>query len=160
MSSLSRYTLVLIVALNVSGPLARAQASNLEAVPSRLGLGLGIPYGGIGLGYETGGQLSGAAGLGFAGELGWNLGGRVYFARPDAAKYNWRLTALFGTNTVLLRETQFADVIDTRHGLSIGIGFKRRNGFDFDLFFPISSTPPGYSSFGPPIKLALGWRVL
>ncbi len=138
-----------------------ANANSMENV---FGLGIGMPYGGLGVNYELSlnDYFAPTVGVGSLPEnTGWNVGLRLYYPGRDH-KFRGRITALYGTNTVLERERNNSDSdYDTETGFSGGIGFNWRFGkawaFDGDLFFAESDIPEGYEEKGGDVKFSLGF---
>lgn len=148
---------VFLFTVFISSP---AQSIELEHV---VGGGIGLPYGGIGANYELGinDYFAPVVGLGlFPENIGWNAGARLYYPGRDA-KFRGRLTALYGTNTVLERTVSGNKEYDTDTGLSAGLGINWRFGdrwaFDADVFLVDHDTPPGYTKEGSDVKGALGF---
>ncbi len=144
---------------------APAYSNQLEHV---VGGGIGLPYGGgIGGNYEMGvnDYFAPIVGLGSLPEnIGWNAGARLYYPGRDA-KFRGRLTALYGTNTIL--ETTFAGSkkYDTKTGLSGGLGINWRFGdhwaFDADFFVVDQDIPEGYKQEDSVVaagSLGFSWR--
>lgn len=128
-----------------------------------VGGGLGLPYGGVGANYELGLNdfFAPTVGLGWLPEnLGWNAGARLYYPGRDS-KVRGRLTALYGTNTVLERNVLGNKDYKTEEGFSGGLGlnwrFTDRWAFDADLFVVDQDVPPGYTKEGSDVKISLGF---
>lgn len=139
---------------------APAYSNQLEHV---IGGGIGLPYGGIGANYELGinDYFAPIVGLGLLPEdIGWNVGARLYYPGRDA-KFRGRLTALYGTNTLLERTVAGEREYDTDTGLSGGIGINWRFGdhwaFDADVFVVDYDIPVGYEEQGSDVKGSLGF---
>ena len=155
MSRNQRVAVALVAAALVVGLAAPAIGGGEKQSP-RLGIGLGIPYGGVGLNYETAGQAVPTLGLGYVpGGVGWNVGLRYYLKPPGTTNMNWRITAFYGVNTILDTGSEY----DTRTGVSLAIGVKNAKGFDADLVIPFTNVPAGYEEAGAALKLSLGWRI-
>lgn len=154
----------LVVAL--LAPLVFTASSARAEGPVRLGVGLGIPYGVIGLNVEVGagdhvGLTAGVGHTVFAG-VGWCVGGRGYLFSADR-KLRPRLGAYFGTAFVQ------ADLEKKKAGLAVGpgahlrLGKSGKHGLEADLLLiatPSTSSVEdewGGESVGVPVKLSLGY---
>ena len=122
-----------------------------------IGIGVGIPYGVLGVNYEVAlnDYVAGTAGLGFAIEgLGWFAGGRLYY--PVSDKFRARLTAGYGVTAIV---TGFGS--DTLTGFAGGPGLDWRFGekwsFQSDVLFITYDEPDGVSADGGNVKVALGF---
>ena len=135
--------------------------------PYRLGVGLGVPYGGIGMNVEMQGssQLAPTAGIGsmvLGGTgLGWNVGTR-YYLKPSAGEKHRgsRITLLFGTNAFAKSDRSFLSLTSeykTMTGITLGFGTQGKS-WNFDLLFelPTSSVPAGYTKSTGSIDLSFG----
>ena len=157
---LRRWFFVTITALLIfTGFCFPANANDNETV---LGFGVGQPYGGIGVNLEIGfnDYIVPTAGLGLLPDnLGWNVGARLYFPGRDH-KFRGRLTALYGTNTVLEKNSYSGTKYETREGFSGGVGFNWRLhpswAIDMDLFLLDTDTPDGYEKQGGDVKISVG----
>lgn len=125
------------------------------------GAGVGLPYGGLGVNYEFGvcDYFAPVFGLGLVPDnVGWNAGARLYYPGREST-FRARLTALYGTNTIIERADSDEEY-DTETGLSGGIGinwrFAQHWAFDADLFFVDQDIPDGYEKEGSDIKISLG----
>jgi len=154
-----RAALAAIAILGVSGLLAPAYAADGK---SKVAFGLGLPYGGgVGVNYEHGitDHLAPTLGQGWLPDnFGWNVGLRVYFNDRDAT-LGWRITALYGVNTLLERPD---GDYETDEGLSAGVGLDWRYGkawgFELDLFWAdVDFDEALYDEYGPEIKISVGW---
>lgn len=114
-----------------------------------LGVGFGIPYGGLGINYNhtVSEQVDLTAGIGAVFDLGWAVGARFY-PQNDGSDSGPRLSAIYGTNAaiqVFKCEGFFAsceEEITNYHGLNLGLGWGSRgrsSGWDFDVLFIITS---------------------
>lgn len=126
------------------------------------GFGFGLPYGGLGINYELGlnDYLAPTIGVGYLPEnIGWNAGVRLYYPGRDYI-LRGRITALYGTNTLLERKGSGSDY-KTETGISVGIGFDWRFGEEWgfcgDLLLADKDTPAGYEEKSGDIFLALGF---
>lgn len=140
-----------------------AFAAELENV---IGIGLGLPYGGIGVNYELGltDYFAPTFGFGYVPDnVGWNVGARLYY--PDRnAKIRGRATILYGTNVLLEKRSWFGgeEEYETDEGISAGLGFNWRYSqgwaFDADVFYTDYEIPQGYEEkVGSEVKLSLGF---
>jgi hypothetical protein len=111
------------------------------------GLGLGIPYGALGVNIDinAGSNLNLSLGIGttiFAG-IGYNVGFK-YFFTPIERTFRPRVSAYYGINAIVLKEYIGIDKEDEGEsytGLSIGAGAQwmwgktKSNGLDFDIIY-------------------------
>jgi len=135
-----------------------AFSAELEHV---VGAGIGLPYGGFGVSYELGvcDYFAPVLGVGLLPDnIGWNVGARLYYPGRDA-KFRARLTALYGTNT-LVEHKHSNDDYDTETGMSGGVGLNWRFAphwaLDADFFVVENDVPDGYEQEGSDVKIALG----
>lgn len=138
---------------------ASASEGSLE---QSVGFGLGLPYGGVGVNYELGvnDYFAPTLGVGLLPDnLGWNLGVRLYYPGRDS-KLRGRLTALYGTNTLIEYTGYGESDYKTKEGFSAGIGanwrFSKTWAFDADLFVAESKAPAGAEKKGGDVKFSLG----
>ncbi len=136
-----------------------------------IGIGLGIPFGTIGINseYNVNDYLSSSVGLGYAVYgIGYSLGARVY-TNPIKDKFRWMFELDYGTNGV------FADEEASYTGITVGTGFKwmwgetRRFGIEMQLMYILQSDMydviDEYQSMGYSVedngrvKLSIGFRV-
>jgi hypothetical protein len=143
--------------------LAPAQGDSLEHV---LGLGFGLPYGGIGVNYELGltEYVAPTLGVGFVPDtFGWNMGVRGYYPGRDYF-VRGRVTLLYGTNVILEEEGMSGNDKDTETGFSLGFGvdwrFGERWGAGGDLFWADTDVPPGYDKVDNDIFISMGLYYL
>ncbi len=140
-------------------------SANANSIENVFGVGIGLPYGGLGFNYEIGltDYLAPTVGIGYLPDnLGWNAGIRLYYPGRDH-NFRGRITALYGTNTLIEdRFFGFDDEYDTETGFSGGIGFNWRFGnqwaFDGDLFVSDSDVPFGYEEKGSEVLASLGFN--
>jgi hypothetical protein len=125
--------------------------------PFRLGVGVGIPYGGFGLNlsyrFNDWVEASGGYGTRRNGFEGWAIGGRIYpFA--GLTRFRPRLAAFYGVvGTVTSNNgTSINKTIDVFEGFALGGGFEwkfaRRHSLDFDIFYTIGEPPEKYQTSG------------
>lgn len=147
---------------------SRNSIKNIQEIPfgtiGSAGVGLGIPYGVLGLNLELNALpvLSVSAGLGttiFAG-VGWNVGARAYFRKPGPV-WRPRLSAFYGTNTAYAVE--LGDPSNKSYlGLTVGAGqifLWQNHGFDFDLMYIVNSQYDNeHSADYVRIKINIGYR--
>lgn len=185
--------LIVIILLAVASVLScqimdnfnRMSNNSQVAKTGNVGVGLGIPYGVLGLGVEfyATTRISVIGGLGFAVEgLGYDIGGRFYFKEISNATWRPRVTAVYGTNSVLVAEKEthyyYYDDYDTREdiysGLTLGIGQQwafgsnKHHSIDFDLMYIVTSAiyddidflnDHGWEVSDPGrVKISLGYR--
>lgn len=100
------------------------------------GIGLGLPYGGGGLNFESGERTRFAAGVGTLAEygLGWNVGLKHYFKERGTSGGSGSLSLYFGTNSLHEQryETYYYGTLISSHsdyetetGLSVGLGWTK-----------------------------------
>lgn len=145
---------VLVALLGVSGLTPVVAAEGAEK-GTNWGLGIGIPYGIIGVNLESGAQTRLTAGVGVVpGNLGWNVGLKHYFTASAEGEGRMSASVYWGVNTLIDTGSDW----DTEEGLSVGLGWTSGH-FDIGLILPISSTDvAGAEEVGPPIKLYVGYR--
>lgn len=146
---------------------------------SSIGVGIGVPYGALGLNTEVALQkhLSVSAGIGttiFAG-TGYAVGARAYLGKPDAT-WRPRLSAHYGINSIIKLDKQSDG--QKFSGLSLGAGLlgmfggKIRNGIDVEIIYLATTggledeierlnNSGTFSHIDTPgkIKLLLGYRI-
>mgnify|MGYP000530703033 FL=1 len=127
-----------------------------------IGVGVGIPFGGLGLNYEY--RLNDYAalimGLGFVPEnVGYNAGVRFYYPKPTAT-FRGRLSVLYGVNAI--EDNIYTDKYETQTGLSVGPGlswfFSKNLALDVDFLFTNYKASEGFTEKGPSTKISLGIR--
>lgn len=132
---------------------------------SSFGIGLGIPYGGIGVNFETGKSFAFTAGAGiFPSEknsaFGWSAGARFYLSKPTQDT-RLRISCLYGTVAFVAKQGlsgTITKIEDTVTGFAPGIGIKGEH-WDFDLIFPVGyEIPKGYKDQSTGIKISIGYR--
>jgi len=123
----------LLLSLALAGPTQADGAPAIEdrinhGVAAKLGLGLGVPYGGVGAGLDLGiPYVSVLGGLGTTvfGGMGWSGGLRVFFM-DRTRKFRPHFSVVYGTTTV---------VMDGSAGYTLkGFGFY--GGVDHDVGSP------------------------
>jgi hypothetical protein len=116
----------------------------------RIGAGVGIPYGGVGVNseYRIKKYASVAAGLGYVTHdgPGWALGA-MFYPLKNTGRFNPRLTGYAGrVATIEWNNGRH----EGRNGGIIGGGFEwrayRMVSLDFDLFYIIKDLPAGFQS--------------
>jgi hypothetical protein len=114
--------------------------ANYYAKEGSYGLGIGVPFGGLGANVEYMFAENFAANLGLGLSLSgiaMNGGARVYFA-PRKGNLRPMFDVYFGNNLLLLNSTSF--------GLNIGAGFKamfdkrKKHGLEIELIYVLTST--------------------
>ena len=125
---------VALVALIVGVPgtaWARQDSRRADTgVAAQIGVGLGIPYGVLGVGVDVGVphfSFVGGIGTTIFGGAGWAVGGRVYFF-DRTRRFRPHVTVVYGTTAVV------TDLFDTGYTLK-GVAFY--GGLDHDI------GPPG-----------------
>lgn len=137
-----------------------------------IGLGLGIPYGILGINGELAilPRLSLSAGIGttiFVG-LGYNAGLKVYLREPEK-RWQPNLSAYYGINGMIINEGYYNEFNQKYPGLTLGIGqmwqlgVQRRSGFDFSLMVLVTSgvyeaAKLLYMETPFPVRLSFGYR--
>lgn len=126
----------------------------------RLGLGVGIPYGVLGVNLELLPEdiiaLTAGAGVGVD-SPGWAAGIRLYPLKK-AGKISPRLSVYYGTVAVLKDSNGYN--MDTGAAYGAGFDYKLSNnrGMDFELLYVDYETPEGYiEKDGGDIKLSIGY---
>jgi hypothetical protein len=126
-----------------------------------VGLGLGLPYGGVGVNYELGLNewFAPTGGLGYYDDdTRWNVGGRFYYP-GQTAKLRGRVTLLYGTNATL--NNSFTGEKKALEGFSAGVGVDWRYSshwaYSFDVFVADPDVPAGANRENNGIVIALGF---
>ncbi|MFH1894135.1 MAG: hypothetical protein ABIK83_15810 [Candidatus Zixiibacteriota bacterium] len=146
---MTRFCPVVLLLLSFSIDAAAQEFISERKPPSgrTFGVGLGIPYGviGVNVDFKVDDFVNLSAGIGstvFAG-LGYSIGMKYFITSPESA-VRPRLSAYYGTNYVFVREYYGIDRDDegeTYNGLTLGIGLlfmmgnSRSNGFDIDIMY-------------------------
>jgi hypothetical protein len=126
--------------------------------PFRLGVGLGVPYGilGLNLSYRINDLIEASGGYGSArdGFKGWAIGGRVY-PFSELKRFRLRLAAFYG---VVGRVRQQINIegdrktIDVYEGFALGGGFEwkffSRHSIDLDMYYSTGEPPEKYNTTG------------
>jgi hypothetical protein len=148
-----------------------------EVEQNSWGVGLGIPYGimGVNLDYNVLPYVDLSLGLGtnLIDDMAYNVGVKIYLAPPETC-FRPRLSCYYGVNTIVTRENYWGDITDSTNynGISLGIGANvswgtsRRHGLDFDLIYLASTEADidqlkvdGYDTSGwDDIKISVGYR--
>lgn len=131
-------------------------------IDQTLGMGIGLPYGGLlGLNYELGlgDWFAPTAGVGLLeNSTGWNVGGRFYYPGRKAV-VRGRLTALYGTNATL--DPGFGGDKEALEGFSGGLGITWRYsnnwGMAADIFLADVDKPPFTTGDESQLLIALGF---
>lgn len=131
-----------------SPPVLFAQELVSEKAPSKhsLGVGVGLPYGTLGVNLDICilENLSLSSGLGSTIYAGPGYAsGLKYFLADAKSIFRPRLSCYYGTNSILIYEDK-KDLNKAYSGISAGLGAqllwqKTKNGFDFDLFYVATS---------------------
>lgn len=108
-----------------------------------VGLGIGVPYGVIGVNGEIAVSkylsLSGGFGSTVLAGSGYSVGGKVYFSSAES-KWRPRISAHYGVNAVI-SVTGVTEISEKFEGVTLGLGVlhtlgkNRRSGFDFDVVY-------------------------
>ena len=173
-------TIILILSIvTLSLTSINAQVAKVGSV----GIGIGVPYGVLGLNGEIAihKHFSLSAGLGstvFAG-LGYAVGARAYL-KPAENKWRPRISMHYGVNSLIaVQESSGSVSFDGKKfsGLTIGIGTlamfgeRRKSGFDFEVVYLATTggmedeidkmnASGNYSEINMPskIKIVIGYR--
>jgi hypothetical protein len=152
--------------------------TELSQIVGKIGLGLGVPYGVLGVNAEIGTQyISLVGGMGTAmvvSDPGWGIGARAYFLN---ASHKWRpnITVVYGTTTMYLitGDVEASGVltgVGTYFSVDHDVG--KRNGFVFtyglgfithgeipqDVKDKVSAMGNTLPSFGSPLKVMVGFN--
>jgi hypothetical protein len=138
-----------------------------EVRPFRLGIGLGVPYGqvGLNLSYRMNDliEASGGYGTAFNGFTGWAVGGRLY-PFTGLKRLRPRLSAFYGVVqgiTATDRNTGDLKTIALIKGIALGPGlewkFFRHHSLDFDLFYTAGKAPEKYHLTDKKLIPSLGY---
>lgn len=132
----------------------------------RLGAGIGIPYGGVGVNLETAlvKYVAVAVGLGLNKTgAGWSLGARLYpFGRE--VRLSPRIAAYHGIIGIIEKP---GSEDAKKSGNAYGAGFdwnlnrgalSRKDSIDFEVLYVEYDIPPGYELKGEDIKFSIGYR--
>lgn len=113
-----------------------------------LGLGFGLPYGGLGFNADVYvfDPVALTVGIGsFGYTAGYEVGAKYFYGSPQKT---WRPQAvlLYGINGIIIAERDpEPDIREAFMGFSIGVGSQfmfgkeKRHGFDFDVLYVLSS---------------------
>ncbi len=116
-----------------------------QDIERRIGVGLGIPYGGLGLNFEfSNNNLGGFFGAGLlVNYFGFGAGAHYYFLDPENPARP-RITALIGTVGIKVEETWFGEEEEkgTVIGAGFGLGGKLRASENVDLDLDILFLTP------------------
>lgn len=146
---------VIAVAIFLSSSVLWAEETGLPSYKFKrnsIGLGAGIPYGILGLNLDVNivQNLNLSIGAGGTEKVGFGYSaGFKYFLAPIEEKLRPRVSAYYGINTVVETEYFSSDGSQTEKECSAGFSFgagiqvmygkSKRNGFDFDFIFIITS---------------------
>lgn len=136
--------LILHIFLSGLGSLS-AQHLSTSKGQSSLGIGLGLPYGGIGmkLGYNTSDHVTFFGGLGYN-MVGIGANGGVQLSIPSEKQSEFYFTGMYGYNSVIISKDKSV-MGGIFAGPSLGIGLKinsmstKGNYWDVGLLGPIRS---------------------
>lgn len=175
-SKLTKITLLSLIVLAGSAVILASHAfaeSKLEEKGS-IGLGLGIPFGILGINGEWHAtpNIAVTAGVGstLSEGLGYSAGMRYYFGAVDGGS-RFRLSALYGTNTIILKKSFLEDETEVYSGLNLGFGWLWKSGWEFDVIYMVSPdfsdieddlNKKGYTvtskGWNAPVKISVGYR--
>lgn len=144
-----RMILSLLTAILVTLCFAQA-APDFGASPAKkgsIGIGYGIPYGGLGVNGDVffGDNLALTVGIGsFGYTAGYELGAKYFYGSPAKT---WRPLAvvLYGINGVLMLEGETQDIREAFSGISAGLGSQflfgknKHHGFDLGVLYILTS---------------------
>lgn len=156
---MSRHAVLLLAVMSVlmlwvAGP-ALAQMEGDPAPSPNWGVGVGIPYGVIGVNVEAGDQTRLSAGVGFSTEFSWNIGAKHYFSEPVVGRGSASISVYYGTNA-LFTGGRLDDQTET--GFSAGLGWTSGH-FDIGaIYCNIGDIPAGYTQKGGNVKFYIGYR--
>lgn len=149
--------LLLVTLMAVQAPgISWGDESVLPANQTNLGVGLGIPYGVVGLNLESGGQTRFSGGLGWGiSEVGWNVGVKHYLRPLSEGRGSASFGVYYGTNTYLDRWGGDDELLT---GFSVGLGWTSGH-FDIGAIVPFGAdVPADAEEQGSAVKLYLGYR--
>ncbi len=136
------------------------------------GIGIGIPYGGLGANVEAGKDTAFTAGLGVVPlpdasngtmQIGWSTGIKTYFKeiQPGVrlrAGILWGTVAISSKTTTNALTGTISKDLQLQRGFAPIVGLRGEN-WDFDVAFPFGYTiPDGASETGGNIKFSFGFR--
>jgi hypothetical protein len=161
---MSRSVLLLCAALWVISvcmacPAPASEGKDGDPIPSNLGIGIGVPYGGLGVNYEAGEQTRLSLGVGRLPQgIGWSIGAKHYLQPPVFGEGRFAVSAYYGVNEVartgsLLRGYDY----ETDTGFSVGIGWSGED-IDIGILYAFNDLPAGYDDYGPLTEFYLGYR--
>lgn len=159
---MKKYLLILSVFFSVLDSLSAQHLSTLKG-QSSLGIGVGLPYGGIGikLGYNTSDHVT------FFGGLGYNLvgigaNGGIQLSIPSEKQSEFYFTGMYGYNSVIISKDRSV-MGGVYAGPSFGTGLKinsmstRGNFWDVGLLGPVRS--PKYKNAIQEIERSRNMRL-
>ena len=143
------------------------EAPQSKTDPFRLGVGLGVPYGilGLNLSYRINDLIEASGGYGSArdGFKGWAIGGRIY-PFSELKRFRPRLAAFYGVVGRVTVEDNATDTnrtIDVFEGFALGGGFEwkffSRHSLDLDLFYSTGEAPEEYKTDDSHRRISLGY---
>ncbi|MFH0801763.1 MAG: hypothetical protein V2A78_05180 [bacterium] len=163
-------SLILLVALILVFSGIQADART-KVRTSEFGIGIGIPYGGIGLNAEVGSKFVFTAGLGIVPfsdasdrntQMGWCTGIKYYLTEPVSG-LKLRTGLLWGSVAYSDRQTKDASganrkAYDLLTGFAPIIGLRGEN-WDFDVAFPLAySVPDNANLSSGRVMFSFGFR--
>lgn len=166
----SMIAVMLFLVVAVAAPVVAEQSTPIVQPNNyRIGAGVGIPYGGIGVNgeYRVNPYSSLSAGFGYVKHdgPGWALGAMLYPMRNDR-RFNPRLAGFVGRTATLERTDAFnRSSFEAINGGTLGGGFEwridKRLSFDFDIFYVFRDLPQGVrKKDGSDIGLSTGLGLM
>jgi hypothetical protein len=154
--------LVISVFLSALNFLSAQHLSTLKG-QSSLGIGVGLPYGGIGmkLGYNTSDHVTFFGGLGYN-MVGIGANGGIQLSIPSEKQSEFYFTGMYGYNAVIISKDRSA-MGEIFAGPSFGVGLKinsvstRGNFWDVGLLGPVRS--PKYKNAIQEIERSRNMRL-
>ncbi|MBL7960393.1 hypothetical protein JNL27_09160 [bacterium] len=135
---------------------------------SSFGLGLGIPYGILGINGEfavwNNFSITGGVGTTILAGVGYNVGGKYYF-RNVGNTWRPRISAYYGTNAVAVVIGGNSDDDRTFSGITFGIGQQwmwgknKSHGIDLDILYIASSKVFDRTDENGRVKFSIGYRM-
>ena len=157
-------TIIILVLLSSSAVLAQEKPVSIPKVGSTTsGVGLGVPYGVLGVNTDlsVSPNVSLTLGLGTSVVAGtaYNFGLKCYLTPPDQT-FRPRISAYYGVNAI--RASSFGEGKSYR-GISLGAGAQwmwgqsKKHGLDFDVMY-LATSAQGAPTDGSKVKISIGYR--
>ena len=161
-SSMLWCAVVCILAVCAVNPALAYEGDEGDPIPGTFGVGLGLPYGGVGGNFETGQQTRLSVGVGWLPDnIGWNVGIKHYFQPLVVGEGSFSISAYYGVNQIQERiyisPYSSSHEYDTDTGFSVGLGWTG-DEIDLGILVPFNDVPAGYEEYGPPVKIYIGYR--